>query len=63
VVLGGGLGVHQPALVEALNAHLAGEGLSAAKPLAVEPVFGVAHLAGARLVAGAVAATKGSLGP
>lgn len=51
VVLGGGLGVHQPALVEALNAHLAGEGLAAAKPLAVEPVFGAVHLAGVHLAA------------
>jgi glucosamine kinase len=49
VIVGGGLGLHQPALVEALNAHLAGEGLPAARPLAVEPVFGALHLAGAFL--------------
>jgi len=46
VVLGGGLGVHQPALLDALNVHLAGEGLPAAQTLTVEPVFGVLHLAG-----------------
>ncbi|MDQ0921950.1 glucosamine kinase [Pseudarthrobacter sp. W1I19] len=57
VVVGGGLGVHQPALVEALNVHLAGEGLPAARPLAVEPVFGAFHLAGALLAADAVPAT------
>jgi N-acetylglucosamine kinase-like BadF-type ATPase len=38
VIVGGGLGVHQRALVDALNAHLAGGGLPAAQTLAVEPV-------------------------
>jgi N-acetylglucosamine kinase-like BadF-type ATPase len=47
VIVGGGLAVHQPALAEALNAHLAGEGLPAARTIAVEPVFGALHLAGA----------------
>jgi len=61
VIVGGGLGVHQPALLEALNAHLAGEGLSAAQPLAVEPVFGALHLAGALLAAGPGSAAAGDL--
>jgi glucosamine kinase len=57
VVLGGGLGVHQPAMREALNAHLGKEGLPNVLVLTGEPVFGVLHLSGASLN------TPGGMGP
>jgi N-acetylglucosamine kinase-like BadF-type ATPase len=45
VVVGGGLAVHQPAFLKALNSCLAEADLPAAQALTAEPVFGIVHLA------------------
>lgn len=45
VVLGGGLGLNQPALRTVFTAHLASRGLTDVRPLTTAPVFGVSYLA------------------
>jgi N-acetylglucosamine kinase-like BadF-type ATPase len=45
VVLGGGLGLNQPALQESFTNYLTIHGISDVRVLATEPVFGVMHLA------------------
>lgn len=46
IVLGGGVGMHQPALQEAFRAELAARGLPDVRVLAQDPIFGVLRLAG-----------------
>lgn len=45
VILGGGLGLNQPALAEAFTAHLSAQGITDVRVLATDPVFGVHYLA------------------
>jgi N-acetylglucosamine kinase-like BadF-type ATPase len=45
VVLGGGLGLNQPALQESFTNYLTIHGITDVRVLATEPVFGVMHLA------------------
>lgn len=46
VVLGGGLGVNQPALQDAFRNQVAALGITGVRTLSIEPVFGVSYLAG-----------------
>lgn len=45
VVLGGGLGLNQPALAAAFTAHLSTQGVTDVRVLDTDPVFGVPYLA------------------
>ena len=51
VVLGGGLGLNQPALQESFTNYLAINGITDVRVLGTQPVFGVMHLAQAVLAA------------